>query len=1017
MSHVLIVEDKEENLYYLTALLTGSGHTVDVARHGAEALVIARKSPPAIVVSDLLMPMMDGYTLLRHWKADMRLKHIPFIVYTATYTEAENEELALNLGADAFILKPAEPDMFLARLQEVLTKATGPGQPKHQSGDEEDLLQVYNETLIRKLEEKTLQLEEINQTQQQDIEARKLAERELARSNRALRMLTRCNEIFIHAVNEEQLLSEVCGAIVDNGGYRMAWVGYASNDEARTITPMAHAGEENGYLNSIRITWTAEDPHGHGPAGRCIREGHPVICTNTNKDEAFAPWRETARANGFLSAICLPLRSKLRVFGILGLYSSEVYQANADELKLLQELSDDLAFGIQNIRTQKERHRMQSALMKMAASVSASANGQFFIQLVTNMTEALDAQAGFICQTLAEDPLTSRTVAAIVDGEIMDNYNFAIEGTPCENLIKQAEWNLSAGFHQDYPNAAKLAHCGAEAYVGRRLENSSGERIGHLFILFKEPIEATDFAFSALQIFATRAAAELERLEADARIHEQASLINKARDAILACDLEHRITFWNDGCERIYGWSSNEALGCPIHQLIYKEKDQYEAAMAHLLHEGEWSGELHQFTKKGSELIVEARWTLVRDEHDQPKSVLAIDTDVTEKKKLEIQFLRAQRMESIGTLAGGIAHDLNNVLAPILMSLEILQMKTSDQESLSLLHTLESCAQRGADLVRQVLSFARGVEGQRVPIDLPLLGHDIEKIITETFPKKIDFNLHLAPDLRTIVGDTTQLHQVLMNLCVNARDAMPTGGQITLEMENAILDDVYARMNAEAKPGAYVLIKVTDTGTGISSEIQEKIFEPFFTTKPFGSGTGLGLSTTMAIIRSHGGFINLTSELGKGACFHAYFPATTDAVNAGPVVFEKTRLPRGNGETILVVDDEESIRAVAQQTLERFGYKVLLAANGAEAISIYAQNQPRIAVVLTDMAMPVMDGPATIIALQSINPTVKIIGSSGLVSNQGVIKAVGAGITHFVPKPYTAEAMLKTLQEILLDQT
>ncbi|MEI8342545.1 MAG: response regulator [Verrucomicrobiota bacterium] len=382
-------------------------------------------------------------------------------------------------------------------------------------------------------------------------------------------------------------------------------------------------------------------------------------------------------------------------------------------------------------------------------------------------------------------------------------------------------------------------------------------------------------------------------------------------------------------------------------------------------------------------------------------------------KKMEAQSLRAQRFESIGTLAGGIAHDLNNVLAPILMAVEILREMITNEAGQKILSTLEASAQHGADLVKQVLAFARGIEGRRIMVNPIHLLHDIQHIVRDTFPKNITFSLVPHRDLWTTTGDPTQLHQVFTNLCVNARDAMPHGGRLTVTIENIVLDDVYADMNPDSKSGAYVMVEVTDTGTGIPPKDVERIFEPFFTTKEVGKGTGLGLSTTMAIVKSHGGFISVYSEIGKGTTFKVYLPADTTTKSVETAALERAQLPSGNGELVLVVDDEESIRSIAQATLERFGYRVLLATDGAEAVAVYAQHREEIAIVLTDLAMPVMDGASTLVALKALNPQVKAIASSGLTANRENTQAVKAGFEHFIPKPYTAELMLNILAKVL----
>jgi CheY-like chemotaxis protein len=328
------------------------------------------------------------------------------------------------------------------------------------------------------------------------------------------------------------------------------------------------------------------------------------------------------------------------------------------------------------------------------------------------------------------------------------------------------------------------------------------------------------------------------------------------------------------------------------------------------------------------------------------------------------------------------------------------------------LEMVSSSAQRGADMVSQVLSFARGVEGRRMEIQIKHLIQDIEKIANETFLKHIQVRTIVPHHLWTIIGDPTQLHQVLLNLCVNARDAMPEGGMLTISAENLALDTHYAGMNLEAKPGPYVLLQVEDSGTGMPAEVVEKIFDPFFTTKEIGRGTGLGLSTSLAIVKSHGGFIRVYSEPGVGTRFKVFLPAWTGPLS-GTAEEMPPEMPRGNGELILVVDDEASVRQITQQTLEAFGYRVVLASDGADAVAIYATRQAEIAAVLTDMTMPVMDGAAAIQVLRKFNPNVRIIAASGLSSNGYITDAASLGVKHFLAKPYTAETLLKTLAQVL----
>jgi len=499
---------------------------------------------------------------------------------------------------------------------------------------------------------------------------------------------------------------------------------------------------------------------------------------------------------------------------------------------------------------------------------------------------------------------------------------------------------------------------------------------------------------------------------AQAKIAEQAALLDRAQDAIIVRDLQGIVTYWNQGATRLYGWTSEEASGRPVLDLFYREGTAYLNAMKVLLKAGEWSGELLQFNRANREITVESRWTLLRDEKGNPKSILTINTDVTEKKRIEAQFLRAQRMESIGTLAGGIAHDLNNVLAPIIMSIDLLRLSVNDKQDIELLDQMNASAHHGASLVQQVLSFARGVEGRRVSINPSYLIKDVLKIMKDTFPKSITIKSHRSADLGMISGDPTQLHQVLLNLSVNARDAMPQGGTLTLRAENVKIDEAMAANMENATPGNFVCLIVEDTGTGISTEVQEKIFEPFFTTKEIGKGTGLGLSTVLAIVRSHGGFISIESALEKGTKFMVYLRTSNQP--AEPLTSQvPTSIPREQGECILIVDDEPSVRSVLKNTLKAYGYEVLTAENGMAAIAVYKKEGNRIRAIVTDMMMPVMDGPTMITTLSQLNAPQPIIASSGLNESINIAKATAAGVDHFLAKPYTAETILRAVHEVI----
>lgn len=495
-------------------------------------------------------------------------------------------------------------------------------------------------------------------------------------------------------------------------------------------------------------------------------------------------------------------------------------------------------------------------------------------------------------------------------------------------------------------------------------------------------------------------------------LRAQAELLDKAQDAIVVRDLEHRVLYWNKSAERLYGWPVEEVLGRSVEDLIFPDPEAYRAVVEATRRDGEWMGEMEQRTRGGASLTVEGRWTLVRDDADKPKCILAINTDVTQRKRLEAQFLRAQRLESIGTLAGGIAHDLNNVLAPIMMSIDLLKLLVTDAECQEILSTIGRSADRGAAMVRQVLTFARGMESQRVEVRPAQVIHDVIRIVRDTFPKNIRTLERLVPDLWSIQAEPTQLHQVLLNLCVNARDAMPDGGQILITAENVMVDERDAAMSLDLRAGPHVRIEVEDTGTGIPEEILDKIFDPFFTTKEVGKGTGLGLSTSLSIIGRHGGVLRAFGGTGKGARFRIDLPAlglaSDAAVGAGA-----DPVPRGNGEYVLVGDDEAAIRQITRQTLETFGYRVLLASDGAEAVEVFRRHRAKIAVVLMDMMMPTMDGTTAIRALREIEPGVRVVAVSGVSGPGPTAFGPVNAVRRFLRKPFTAPALLNAVHQAM----
>jgi len=511
-------------------------------------------------------------------------------------------------------------------------------------------------------------------------------------------------------------------------------------------------------------------------------------------------------------------------------------------------------------------------------------------------------------------------------------------------------------------------------------------------------------------------AADTAHSESERRM---AGIVASAMDAIITVDEDQRIVVFNDAAEKTFGVPSHEALGQKLdrfiperfraghhdHITVFGRTNVTKRAMGRL-------SSLFGLRATGEEFPIEASISQVTV--GAKKLFTVILRDITEKRRAEMQLLRAQRLESIGTLAGGLAHDLNNILAPIMVSVRMLERKLAgDAEGLETVAMVKQLADRGANIVRQVLSFARGVEGDRTPTPMKQIVREVAEILRETLPKNVALRQEVAEDLWIAHADATQIHQVLMNLAVNARDAMPGGGTLTLSAQNVTLDQHFAQMHPEAHPGRYVSLSVTDSGGGILPEHLERIFDPFFTTKPTGQGTGLGLSTTQGIIRAHEGFINVYSERERGTRFTVYIPALTESPAAPPRSEPKAEAPEGHGELVLVVDDEIPILEMTGRTLRAFGYRALAAADGTEAVALFAQHQDEVAAVLLDMMMPFMDGIMTGRALKRMKSDVRLIGSSGLVDKRKLADAEEAGFAAFLPKPYTADQLLRALADAL----
>ncbi|MGO9571019.1 MAG: PAS domain S-box protein [Desulfomonilaceae bacterium] len=1350
MIRVLIVDDKQENLYLLRALLQGHGCTVDEARHGAEALTRARQAPPDLIVSDLLMPVMDGYTLLRQWKAEERLQTIPFVVYTATYTEPKDERLALDLGADAFIIKPVEPELLMARIQEVLAKkARGELPPAsapecHQMG----LLKEYSEVLVNKLEAKVFQLEQANHALQEEMARRQQTEAELLQSrhdwedifqsighptiimdleqgivsaNKECIEVTgkcldellnaKCYEVFhtngkrpqvcpmealLESGSTEKVEMEVlggyylvsCTPILDeegnirkvihiatditerkraedalrsekdfsdtimeslpgvfylfrNDGNYLRW-----NRRLETITGYSYQDiDKMNFLNFFSeknqpvIEEAIQQALDHGEvlveADILTKDGNeiPYLFTGNqvtlNETQCVVGMgidiRERKRLEDEIkfNNILLSTQQEVSIDGILVVdedgkilslnsrfvnmwdIAPEVIDAKADELAL-QSVLDKLKYPEEFLKKvnylyahQDETSWDEIALkdgrtFERYSAPMLGADGNYYgrVWYFRDITERKRAEEalrererawatlinnlpGFVYRCANDLNLTMLYVSngclevtGYEAGDLIGNKNLAYNNivhpayrdfiwekwqdllsrkAVCEVeypiITKGGEtrwvWERGQGVFADDGQLQFLEGFITDITERRNAENQmrlnearlqslhdiaqyraastqdfldfalneaiklTGSKVGYIYhydeerrlfelntwskevmkqcevaqpqtlyeldktgiwgeaVRQRKPIIVNDFqapnplkkgypnGHVELHNFMTILVLADEKIvavvgagnkdsdydETDVRQvsllmdsvwriakskrsetvqRRLATAVEHAAEGVLITDFDGTIEYVNKACEQMTGYEKEELLGRNPRILKSGEHDGafYEGMWQTIKAGKVWSGLIINRKKDGRLYHEEATISPVKDSSGKIVNFVGVKRDITEHLELSKQLLQAQKMEAVGTLAGGVAHDFNNVLQVALgYSDLILADEDLPQRYRADLQKVHESARRGADLVQRLLIFSRKTDIKPQPINLNYRVKELRKMLERTIPKMIEIQLSLSENLATINADPTQVDQILMNLAVNARDAMPEGGKLLLETHNVVLDEDYARLHLEAESGQYVSLTITDTGTGMDKETLEHIFEPFYTTKGLGEGTGLGLAMVHGIVRQHGGHIRCYSEPGHGATFKIYFPAmVSDEVKEEEAV---RKMPRGGSETILLVDDEELIRDLGARNLTKAGYKVITASDGKEALQVYQERSHDIDLVILDLIMPEMGGKQCLEGLLSLNPSAKVIIASGYSADGPTKDALAAGAKGFVNKPYDIRQVLGVVREVL----
>ena len=811
---ILVVDDNEEHLYLLQALLSGNGYEVVTAVNGAEGLAKARQAPPDLIVSDILMPVMDGFALCREWKKDERLRHIPFVFYTGTYTDERDQEFALGLGAERFIVKPEEPEVFLRAIREVIQHVQRPPAPPARvpieapRQDEEGYLKQYNEALIRKLETKTEELAQANRQLERDITERKRGEAEIIRVKEEW-------ERTFDAVPDLIALIDVNHRII-RANRAMA--------ERMGSTPEQVVGQP-----------CYEAMHGlSAPADFCP---HSKLLASGKEQRAEIV---EERLHGTFDVSVTPLR----------------------------DATGHLVGSVHVARDITERKQAEEALRASATRY------RWLFEAARDGIFILDAESGMV----------------------VDVNPFLIEmlGFSREQFLGKKIWEL--GFFKDIvanqANFAELQEKGYIRYEDRPLETSDGRRIEVEFVSY------------------------------------------------------------------VYQVGDKKVIQCNIRDITERKRAEAERAA------------------------------------------------------LDQQLRQAQKMESVGQLASGVAHDFNNILTGISgyteLALERLEAASPMREDLAEVLRL---SKRAAELTRQLLAFSRRQTLEPQVLNINDMIADTAKMLKRVLGESIDLHFAPAPDLGNVRADPMQMEQVLMNLAINARDAMPSGGKLTIETANVELDAEYAASHISVVPGHYVMMAVSDTGHGMDAATRSRLFEPFFTTKDKSKGTGLGLATAYGIVKQHGGNIWVYTEPGKGATFKIYLPRVEEAASAVKPA-EEPGASRGE-ETILIVEDEPAVRAVAERALKARGYILLTANSAEEAEGLFSAHPTCISLLLTDVVLPGINGPRLYDRLRIANPGLKVLYMSGHTGNATVHQGVLDAGVAFMQKPFTLETIARKVRQVL----
>lgn len=1105
MQRILIVDDNDENIYYLQALLRSAGYEVNTARNGAEALNAALADLPELVISDLLMPIMDGFTLLRQWKADQRLNRIPFVVYTATYTDPKDEQLALGLGADAFIVKPTEPAFFMARIREVMAKAVrGDMSPANAPvGEETDLLRQYSEVLIHKLESKALQLEEANRT----LSVREAHLRAII-ENSPNCITSIASDGTVLTMNEaglRMLEADSAGKVVGKSSYKA--IVPESRDAFRDLTERVCRGESGsiefeveGLKGSRRWLELHAAPLKDSAANRTVLLG--IAQDTTDRKRAESVLRTTLHrfyailSNLYSGVLLVTDEGKVEFVNqaFCNLFCPEdapdaLVGLNAiyiiEKIKQVSPLPDESAARIRKIVHEGKLVLGEEIPLKtgkvllrdfVPLTVDGKSYGRMWVHTDITENKRTEVRIRRLNRVYSVLSAINETIVRVEDSQAM------LEAA-CRIAVEKGEFRMawigmadpatgalipiaSNGVVEDYlkqlkidlqdPKTAKaLAACcflSGEHQVCNDIEHEFYQswkeyalQLGYRS-LTSFPLRCEGHVVGVFNLYASELgffdeeeAKLLDEMAMDISFALEVNLHEKDRvkkeeelrwrtaffEAQIDSSLDGVLVVDRQGGKILQNQRMIELMQIPKEiaedpddvrqrefvRTIVKAPDQFSEKVDYL------NSHPDEISRDEVELLngtIFDRYSApVRDKLNNYYGRIWTFRDITERRQLEEQFRQAQKMEAVGQLTGGIAHDFNNLLTVILGCSEFLGEEVKENPRLHrMAQMILEAAQRGADLTHRMLAFARRQALQPKPVDINRMLTNMESFLRRTLSADIDLKVIQSGEDCTALVDLTQLENALLNLCVNARDAMPEGGKLIVETGSATLDSSYAEQNADVTPGQYILIAVSDTGCGIRPENLERVFDPFFTTKEVGKGTGLGLSMVYGFAKQSHGHVKIYSEPGHGTSVKLYLPKADQ--ESEPSDQEATLIADLQGsEFILLVEDNASVREFAKAQLLYLGYRVEEAANGKDALAVLREHKD-IALLFTDVVMPGgLNGNELALEARKLYPSLKVLFCSGYAENAIFHMGLMDKDVQLLNKPYSRLQLARRIRGIL----